>query len=757
MRLTDRKIAAALAAVTLVLSTAAPVKAAAPHVSVDETMYVNLDYYGNATAVNVVKGCSPNGNVQFTDYGVYDKVVNMTDQSEPQIGEGTVTWQLPEGNNRFYYQCTMPEGSVELPWKFDVSYRLNGVEADAAALAGASGLVELHIKAVPNPQARAYYRNNMLLMVMVPVDMGTNYSIEAPGSQLQTLGEKKVALFAALPGQEGDYTVRIGTDDFESTGVIMMMVPGTADALDDIKELKEAKDTWREDGDRLYDSMNQLLRSVEAMKPDISQIKDGLGNLEQARGQFSANRKQIEALTTQAVADLKSVADQTTVLIPYLETARNAVTDINTNINAISHTIEDTQDELDRLYDRLGSLRRSLDTLAKQMEGGISLQEKSTLSNDILTQTGEIEEILGELEQSLGSSSDLMNITKADLGSLKMSLEHSDSFRYSRTRDSDIRYASPSEASERSPSPNNEEDSSETEDDKRGPSGLPGSGGADDEDFESWSEEIDPHADELEEALQALSGTAYPGDIQEILAALEEAIGNGAKIRQTAEALVDKVNGICDSAGNASKGTANTLSSLRSVTDEIINLLDDSRVLIDTMDSYVPALLNSLSDTEELMNRLAKAMGSTHDMLSLVNQTAIAAGDSMDAGLRESLVGLQSTLDKSLGMLDSVAGVREAGEGMKRTLDEQLDKFEDENNFLNLDPEAKKMSFTSSKNQSPDSLQIVLRTDEISHESQTTDITDLEDSAGETAGPFRRMWNVIVQIFKAIAEIFRNR
>ncbi len=30
---------------------------------------------------------------------------------------------------------------------------------------------------------------------------------------------------------------------------------------------------------------------------------------------------------------------------------------------------------------------------------------------------------------------------------------------------------------------------------------------------------------------------------------------------------------------------------------------------------------------------------------------------------------------------------------MKSTLDEQIDKFEDENNFLNIDPEAEKISF----------------------------------------------------------------
>ncbi len=174
-------------------------------------MYVNLDYYGTATQINVVKGCTTNGLTEYTDYGTYDKVVNMTDDTAPEIGDGTVTWKLPEKNSRFYYQCTMPKNSVDLPWTFDVSYKLNGVEADASKLAGASGLVEVNVKATPNEEAKAYYKNNMVLTVLVPVDMEKCYSVDAPGAQVQSVGSYQAAMFAALPGEDGDFTVRVGT------------------------------------------------------------------------------------------------------------------------------------------------------------------------------------------------------------------------------------------------------------------------------------------------------------------------------------------------------------------------------------------------------------------------------------------------------------------------------------------------------------------------------------------------------------------
>ena len=398
-----RGAAATLAAVTLVTSAAVPVRAAAPRVQVDETMYVNLDYYGTATQINVVKGCTTNGLTEYTDYGTYDKVVNMTDDTAPEIGDGTVTWKLPEKNSRFYYQCTMPKNSVDLPWTFDVSYKLNGVEADASKLAGASGLVEVNVKATPNEEAKAYYKNNMVLTVLVPVDMEKCYSVDAPGAQVQSVGSYQAAMFAALPGEDGDFTVRVGTDKYENIGVIMMMVPGTLDELNRIKDLKEAKDTWREDGNKMYDSMNALLKTMESMKSDVSGVKGGLSNLDQARGTVSANRKQIEALSTQALADLQAVTDQTTVMIPYLQTARDAVTDINSNTQALSNTMEDMQDELDRLYDRLGGLSKSLRSAADELNKGLlSQQSQEAIEKELAQKTAEVQKILEELDKLLG-------------------------------------------------------------------------------------------------------------------------------------------------------------------------------------------------------------------------------------------------------------------------------------------------------------------------------------------------------------------
>lgn len=819
-----RGAAATLAAVTLVTSAAVPVRAAAPRVQVDETMYVNLDYYGTATQINVVKGCTTNGLTEYTDYGTYDKVVNMTDDTAPEIGDGTVTWKLPEKNSRFYYQCTMPKNSVDLPWTFDVSYKLNGVEADASKLAGASGLVEVNVKATPNEKAKAYYKNNMVLTVLVPVDMEKCYSVDAPGAQVQSVGSYQAAMFAALPGEDGDFTVRVGTDNYENIGVIMMMVPGTLDELNRIKDLKEAKDTWREDGNKMYDSMNALLKTMESMKSDVSGVKGGLANLDQARGTVSANRKQIEALSTQALADLQAVTDQTTVMIPYLQTARDAVTDINSNTQALSNTMEDMQDELDRLYDRLGSLSKSLRSASDELNKGlVSQQTQDAIEKDIVQRTAEVQKILEELDKLLGQGNTSLAVTEQGIGSLNQSLATLDGMKLKRIRKMKSAEKEETSVSSEAASGNGNgqtagaagsaditdsagaadhakttgsanttddaemaagtasgaagnqaekaaESATKTEDKDAevnafgtevsagaltaGPSGEPGSGGVNDA---SWEDEIGNAEDDVEEALESLSATTYSADAASLV---EETKGIFQKVEQaqkTAKTIVNKVNGAFKTAGDITGKTGSTLSALRSSTDELINLLDDMRVLIDTTDKYVPTMLDSLSDSEELMNRLTRALYTTHDMLSLLNDTLISAGDSLDAGTKATLQGMEKILDKNLTMIDQLAAVREAGEDMKSTLDEQIDKFEDENNFLNIDPEAEKISFTSSKNPSPNSVQIVLRTDEISDDDESTDISDQEADGSSEEGPLKRMWNVLVAIVKAIIEIFQNR
>ncbi len=707
-------------------SMARPALADAPKVQVDETLYVNTDSYGKPTGVSVVKSVGMNGLDSFTDYGDYTDIINMTNLTEPVYENGKLTWNVGKDVSRFYYEGRLAPDAVEIPWKFDVSYKLNGVPKKPEELVGASGLVEIHIQADPNPKAAEYFRNNMLLVAAIPVDMEKCYSVDAPGSQTQTMGSYTGVIFMALPGETGDFTARIGTDDFSSIGVIMTMMPGTLEDLGKIKDLKEAEDTWRENGDRLYDSIDDLMTTVESMKDDVRTARDGTKNLRDAQGIISGSRKQAEALSAQSIEQLGQLTVTAADLVPYLETAREAVSDINLNVDAMYNSLEATQDDLDTLYDRLKSLQRALYRASDGADSAVltadDRAEIEKLARDIITVNGDIAEgashvkTVGEEVRARARTAKEAadNITKSDTAqAIKQDIARAAS-------DSNL----PKEQQQEIWRSVEEYEAAIN----RSVADL----------------ETDAENSRITKTFNHVTGTAE--DVIPLINDVNGIVTRSGKI-------IDETNAALGLTSGAAYETGRTVGSLRSVDDDLIYLIDDVRVLIDTMDSYVPDMLEGLQDTEDMMNALTGTLGSTYAFLTVVNGTMTAAGDSLDAGTEKTLRAAQQTLTKTLTVLDDIGGVREAGEAMKKTLDDELDELENENNFLNIDPDAKKRSFTSSLNREPHSLQIVVRTAEIDEETRAADITD-EETEPEDVGIFRRIWLVIRKIIDAVASLF---
>ena len=141
--------------------------------------------------------------------------------------------------------------------------------------------------------------------------------------------------------------------------------------------------------------------------------------------------------------------------------------------------------------------------------------------------------------------------------------------------------------------------------------------------------------------------------------------------------------------------------------------------------------------------------------MTVIQNTLKDSSDDLDAAARDSIRGSMEMLDKSLSILDSTTIMRKAGHTMKDTMDDEWNEFDTENRFLFMDPEADKISFTSDKNESVHTLQIIMRTDEISLD----DVDDLSDAepVEETVSPLIRIWNVLTKMVAAIVDVFKNR
>lgn len=648
--------------------------------SVDEAMYVNLDYYGQIDKVNMVKSISLNGTSSFTDYGDYTDVTNMTDHTEPVLGDGSVTWNFaPDQNGRFYYKGVMKNDQVTLPWTFDVSYKLNGVPTDADKLAGASGTVEIHIDATANENAREYYRNNMMLAVAVLVDLTKCYSVEADGAQVQNIGSQTGVVFTALPGEDGDYTVRIGSDSFESDGVLMTMIPGTTKDLEHVKDLKDAKDTWKEAGDQLYDSMEQMALSVESMRDGVNDLQSGLGSAENARGVWSGSKDNILDNNDKALASLTAVSEQMQAMVPHIESAKESAEIVHDSLGDIVNSMREMQDPLRKLNTSLRGIKSNTEDLA----AGVAPLNQ-------LMQT------LIALDATLQSSE---QIYVTQLASLGVSLEQVENDYY----DGDVDLIDDVNVSAQTATP-----SSATA------AGIPG----------------------------------VTLNTQQLLIALTQKKAYLEKLSSASTSLAGKLSSLLDDTSDASR-------SMGELVDEIDFILEDSTALYDSLETYYSDFQLALDDSEELVNRTTNALDTSVSTLTLIQNTMRASSDSLDAAARDSIRGSMEVLDKSLRVLDSTTSMRMAGRTMKDTMDREWDDLDGDTRFLYMDPSAEKVSFTSDQNEEPDTLQVILRTKEISLDDDD-EVLDAE-SAKASEGPLKRMWNVLVKMVQAIIEIFKNR
>ena len=361
-----------LTAASLVLAFTLPqaAQAAAPTVETDESVYINMDYYGAPTNTRIVKGVSLNGHTEFTDFGSYADVYNMSTYDEPVIKDNSVYWKLSDtSKQRFYYECIPTDKvNIQMPWNFDVSYKLNGVSVKAEDCAGANGLVEITIHAVPNSYASDYYKNNMMLVCGTGIDMSKALSIDAPGAQVQSVGTYKLVVFMGMPGEESTFTVRIGSDNFENMGMFMFMTPATLSSLDIISDLKDVKDRLSNSSDSLYSGMSSMLDTMQSMQNGMGTMSSGISGINAVRQQLIKDRGTIDPKTDAALTALEKLTGESDSLIPELNNTKDTLVKLNATTNSILNTLEESGADITEYQTLLQNIRTSLNNLEDLMD-----------------------------------------------------------------------------------------------------------------------------------------------------------------------------------------------------------------------------------------------------------------------------------------------------------------------------------------------------------------------------------------------------
>ncbi|MCI8849899.1 MAG: hypothetical protein HFF86_11640 [Oscillibacter sp.] len=380
-------LAAALTASCTVPAAAEPIRDGVTP-TYDEAYYATLDYYGNLLEGSVVKSYALNGADSLTDYGTYDEVVNLTDRTAAVQGEGETSFQFSgAAPDRFYFEGKTRQPFQDLPWTVTLRYTLNGVPAKAEDLAGQQGVVEILLDIVPNENAGDYARYNYTLEAMALFNQDDILSLEAPGAQVQLVGNLRTVLFLALPGEEQHFTIRVGSNDFSFGGLTVLMVPATLAQLEEIAKLSQRKDDLEDDYNALSGSLDNLLDALNNIQNGLYASAKGLDQLDAARQTFSGGKGVLYEDTDLLRGDLSNLAD---ILEPVQE-----------RVGILSQTVTDSTTVLNELTDTTLTLQTQLSELENALRG---LEEGTDDVKHVVRLAANLEDSLLSLERALGGT-----------------------------------------------------------------------------------------------------------------------------------------------------------------------------------------------------------------------------------------------------------------------------------------------------------------------------------------------------------------
>ena len=825
---------------------------------VDETLYLNLDYYGNISDANVVKGINFNGTSSYTDFGDYLKITNMSDEQKPEIKNGSVTFEKNK-NGKFFFQGELKTDKIQAPWTFDITYKLNGVVTDADKIAGASGLVEMDIDCLPNKSVSKYMQDNMMLFVAIPVDIQKCYSVDAPESQTMTLGQYTGIVFTALPGQEGHFQVRLGTDKFESVGAIFAMTPGTVGALNKIKDIKDIKDDFRDDTNAMLDDFDNVLDDVTDVSAQLKITNQILEQLQSGKNKIHGNAQVIFDGNDVAIQDLRDLNGTLTPLNDDLKTAQWMVYDVNQNLNTLDSDLMDSSS-------KLKSLNTKLKRLGSSMSGtsidNLQIQDMSEEIHGVTSTLGKVNTDIRNLTDSenredfKASASEVT--TNAALSHVKNHTEGVSATEAAKAEEVVKKVQKAAELAQSDPTSTEEyvqeivsacTTAVKTEFAKaqrKTPkmelaatvmaalgkdlstmnaaeqrivvgvvTGLYNMGitetatiaeavGAALADMASGgdgSTALAPYLSSspkgqaakekaVQDFLQAKTKDAFGGDETQTNAYLghlndltklqqdAEELGN-TQIGQSTSDLADHVNDLTGAIEEVLKATDaladsdavdNLVDYINSVTSDLNEIMEnggavafdaaktlntlrsvisDIDELIGIMNAYYGDVQKTLEDSENVLTQIQKTSGDAATALQNLNSTLRSAEPDFSAAADNSFKVGHMAIDNTNKIVDDTKNFKSTGRNLRDTINNKLDEEEADNNFLNMDPEATKVSLTSDQNQEPTSIAIICRSDEISVSDDTTKTLDAEvpDASttllGRIKAVFVKLWNTV--------------
>ena len=581
------------------------------------------------------------------------------------------------------------------------------------------------------------------------------------------------------------FTIRVGSEDFAYSGMIFLAVPATLQQLEQVNDLREAKEKGEDSYHAVQDSLDVILDTLEGMSGSLNATASGLDQLNQARNTVSAGKDAVYDSLDIALDAAGPLSDSIRPMQDHLSAAQQAVRETNALLNQMSENVVGLKPEVEETRQLLAELKThltALQDLSESLEGYPSdVQELSDQLSGDFTKLGSA---LGMLQKSLDDSrddledlEDLANgidskdgkvavsvggntLTIAEVKALVAQAEGA----YSQYEGALAAGLVPEgttfqqflvlaggkseeEAAQIEALLNVSQSDSYKKQMAQAESlqGILDQSNLTVDQLQGFvgdvSDSIDPVLRHLSSVCDALDSGHLSGRLSELCGLLSDLMHD-----------LDQHNGTLSDAADTLKNAADL--GVR-VSANVDTALEQVEALTGIMNTYDPNVQQALEDAKTFaasasagLDALTQAARDAEDLLK-------NSGSALDRGTQQTLSNLADALRRSTRGLDQTGVIRDAKETIDSLVsDEWNSHVGEDNNLLLMDAGAAPVSLTDSRNQGVSSIQYVMRTQEIkADEAETPEETASVPQDNGTVwtrilAMFRDLWNAFTGLFR---------
>ena len=235
----------------------------------------------------------------------------------------------------------------------------------------------------------------------------------------------------------------------------------------------------------------------------------------------------------------------------------------------------------------------------------------------------------------------------------------------------------------------------------------------------------------------------------ELTRSMKSIAGPTASVVGDLEDLCDQLDDIIDLLDDVEELS----SAVRQSSEKLRSILDNVNVLRGLLNDYEPTLQETLKTVGSLG---VSAAVTARDTISLVDSTEDLlkrSGTQLDSGTKQTLESLSAVLRRTANIMATSGGIQHSKNAMTNIIEDLWkDHTGDVDNLLMMDATAQAESLTDPRNGTPQSVQIMIRTQEIKaeepeREETAAKIIDSGTFWGRVAQMFQDFWAAITGIF----------